>query len=678
MNLLGQETSPYLLQHAANPVHWFPWGDAAFEKAQAENKPILVSIGYSSCHWCHVMEHESFENQETAELMNALFVNIKVDREEYPDVDHMYMDAVQAMTGSGGWPLNVFLTPDKKPFYGGTYFPPVRAFNRASWKEILVNVSQYFTQNREEVEKQALQLTNHLTSASKLGVVEQNSNNIDEALPEIDMRKLVEKVLANADKQEGGFGTAPKFPSTFAIKLLLDHYALTGHSESLDQALLSLDKMRMGGIYDHIGGGFARYSTDKFWLAPHFEKMLYDNALLIEVYAIAFSITKKEIYKNTITEIVEWLSREMTFSDQKHKGIGFYSAQDADSEGVEGKYYTWSYEELEEILKGDFQEFAEYFNLKEEGNWEHTNILHEMPSSKEHVSPVFLEKLTRIKQELLEIRSMRIRPLTDDKILLGWNALMNKALTNAGLLTEEKGFIDLAQQNMHFMLENFKSEAHLYYHTYKNGLAKIPAFADDFAYLADALISLANATGNAVYLDRSKEITNYLLKNFKAENAVLLDFANHQFQQVEINKREIYDGAMPSPNAIFCSVLGQLSTQLNMFEWSDKASRMLDYMRNHCQHHPSSFAIWSSLWQVKQVGEVEVKVEGDAAFKIVMQLHNKGYKPNVKYSITGEKGKNLKQDNEQAREGETRIVICKNQVCHKPIIKIDDAIALIF
>jgi uncharacterized protein YyaL (SSP411 family) len=265
--------------------------------------------------------------------------------------------------------------------------------------------------------------------------------------------------------------------------------------------------------------------------------------------------------------------------------------------------------------------------------------------------------------------------LTDDKILLGWNALMSKALTNAGLLTGENAFIDLAQQNMIFMLENFKSEEHLFYHTYKNGLAKIPAFADDLAYLADALISLANATGNAVYLDCSKEITNYLLKNFKAENSVLLDFTNHQFQQVEINKREIYDGAMPSPNAIFYSVLDQLSTQLEIFEWSLKSSQMLDYMRNHCQHHPSSFAIWCSLWQVKRVGVIEVKVEGEAASKIVLKLHNKGYKPNVKYSITGEKGKD---GNGQSLEGETRIVICKNQVCHKPISKIDDAIALIF
>ncbi|MDE3252169.1 MAG: thioredoxin domain-containing protein, partial [Bacteroidota bacterium] len=367
-NHLIQETSPYLLQHAHNPVDWYPWGEEALEKALTENKPILVSIGYAACHWCHVMERESFEDPETAAMMNQWFVNIKIDREERPDLDHIYMDAVQAMTGSGGWPLNVFLTPDRKPFYGGTYFPPVRAYNRASWKETLAGVHQGFRDKYAEIQSQAENLTAHLQSSNAFGISkpgEETGIFEPSQLAAISLR-----LLENADTRWGGFGNAPKFPQTFSIQFLLRHYHFTGDQQALDQALLSLDRMIYGGIYDQLGGGFARYSTDKEWLAPHFEKMLYDNALLVSVLAEAYQLTRKPVYARIMEQTLTFVEREMISAE-----MGFYSALDADSEGVEGKFYTWEYREIVDLLGAEAELFCAYYQVTEKGNWEHTNIL---------------------------------------------------------------------------------------------------------------------------------------------------------------------------------------------------------------------------------------------------------------------------------------------------------------
>jgi uncharacterized protein YyaL (SSP411 family) len=369
-NRLIKETSPYLLQHAHNPVDWYPWGEEALQKASMEDKPILVSIGYSACHWCHVMERESFEDEVTADIMNKYFVNIKIDREERPDLDHVYMDAVQTITGSGGWPLNVFLTPDAKPFYGGTYFPPVRAFNRMSWKETLYAIHESYRDKREEIESQAENLTRHIVNANSFGISTQEAENTSHFFSRDDLEIIAKNLLQSADKEWGGFGQAPKFPQTFSIQYLLRHYHFTNDENALKQALLSLDKMMKGGIYDHLGGGFARYSTDAQWLAPHFEKMLYDNALLVGVLAEAYQLTGQEKYAETIKETLGFIQRELT----SPKG-GFYSALDADSEGVEGKYYVWSKDEINSLLGDDADLFAEVYNISEKGNWEHTNIL---------------------------------------------------------------------------------------------------------------------------------------------------------------------------------------------------------------------------------------------------------------------------------------------------------------
>src|SRR6188472_2008205 len=405
-NKLINETSPYLLQHAHNPVNWFPWSDEALNKARKENKPILVSIGYSACHWCHVMERESFEDEATAEIMNREFVNIKIDREERPDLDHIYMDAVQAMTGSGGWPLNVFLTPALKPFYGGTYFPPKRAFNRPSWQEVLLSVAEAFTQRRNEIDAQSENLTEHLLQSNTFGISSQGESNV---FTKEKINEAFENIMKNADKKWGGFGKAPKFPQSFVIQYLLRFFYVTKNKEALDQALLSIDKMIDGGIYDQVGGGFARYSTDTEWLVPHFEKMLYDNALLVSVISEAYQITNDKRYKEVIEESIHFVQRELM-----HPEGGFYAALDADSEGEEGKFYVWDHAEVIELLKENGTIFCDFFDIKPGGNWEEKNILQrkkkvEIFCKEKNIS---LEELQRLIQKgkriLLKRRNERI------------------------------------------------------------------------------------------------------------------------------------------------------------------------------------------------------------------------------------------------------------------------------
>lgn len=673
MNLLKYETSPYLLQHAANPVHWQPWSEAAFEQARSENKPVLLSIGYSSCHWCHVMEHESFEDEEVASIMNHAFVNIKLDREEYPDVDHMYMDAVQAMTGSGGWPLNVFLTPEKKPFYGGTYFPPVRAFNRASWKEVLINVSQYFTQNRSEVEQQAHQLMTHLQSAGALPKLKNDFASTDEKSKEDIDREIFEKIMAQADQIEGGFGNAPKFPSTFSIRFLLDYYSLYHEEKALRQACLSLDKMAMGGIYDQLGGGFSRYSTDKYWIAPHFEKMLYDNALLLEVYSIAYSHTHNQLYRQIVQETIAWLEREM-----RHEDGGFYSAQDADSEGVEGKYYTWSYTELKELLQDDFELYKTFYQLAAEGNWEHTNILYTTAAQMQMTDVGALAKIRQINTRLRLHRATRVKPLTDDKIILGWNALMNKALSLASLIFDEDHYLQLALSNMQFIRANMKNESHLYYHTHKDGVNKIPAYLDDLAYLSDALIQLHIASAGAEYLHLAKEIVQYASLHFTAETGALFCYTNRSFQQVDINKTETYDGAVPSSNSVLCRVLHHLGIAFGEASWLRLHNQMLAEMQVYFTTYPSSFAIWADLFLNKSDTAAEITIAGPDAKEIVRQFYTKRYLSHVTYTVVNTYEENIAELRGKYAEGETRIYICRNQSCLEPFTSIDEAMTVIY
>jgi uncharacterized protein YyaL (SSP411 family) len=594
-NRLAGETSPYLLQHAHNPVDWYPWSDEALERAKQENKPVLVSIGYAACHWCHVMEKESFEDEATAKLMNEQFINIKIDREERPDLDHIYMDAIQAMTGSGGWPLNVFLTPEGKPFYGGTYFPPKPAFNRASWTDILQQVSDAFKTKRTEIDAQADNLTDYLQKSNAFDPKYKMDLN---AVPgEADLHTIYNNCMKNADRQEGGFGNAPKFPQTFTIQYLLRYYHFTKKPEALEQACLSLDKMIRGGIYDQVGGGFARYSTDAEWLAPHFEKMLYDNALLISVLSEAYQITNKKLYRNAIEQTMDFIKREMLSSEN-----GFYSALDADSEGEEGRFYVWSKKEIEEVLEEEADLFNAFYDVSEEGNWEGHNILRikisaEEFSAERNLSVEELEdRLQKSIRLLLERRAQRVRPSLDDKILLSWNALYNIACSKAYAILRQEEYRQLAISNMEFMLKAFYDEATGgFYHTYKQGKAKYRAFLDDYACLAQALIQLEEITGQQEYLKKAFDIVQYVTEYFSDEDERLFYFTHKDQKDVVVRKKEIYDGATPSANALMAENFLALSVVYNKKEWRERAERMVAGLLELIKSYPSSVGVWACL-----------------------------------------------------------------------------------
>ncbi len=674
-NHLIYETSPYLLQHAHNPVEWYAWNDIALQKAREENKPVLVSIGYAACHWCHVMERESFENEETAALMNQHFINIKIDREERPDLDHVYMDAVQAISGGGGWPLNVFLLPDGRPFYGGTYYPPVRAFNRMSWTELLASIHDMFTNKRNEVESQADNLLHHLSSAS--GFL-QSEAVTDQDFSADNLERINQNILRAADTQWGGFGNAPKFPQTFSIQYLLRQYYYTGHEDSVKQALLSLDKMIYGGIYDQLGGGFSRYSTDEKWLAPHFEKMLYDNALLISAISEAYQITRKEIYAETIRNTLEFIRREMT----SHEG-GWYSALDADSEGVEGKYYTWSIKETEDILgEEDSRLFCHLFDVSDAGNWEATNILWQ-PRNKENESVLSDKKIkTRIdncKKKLLAARQKRIRPQTDDKIILGWNALMITACCKAFAALGDEAYLKMAEDNIMFLQNNFYGEEKkVWYHNWKNDKAGHSGFLDDYAYLIWAYIQLQEVTGNADYLLRARKTTDYVLAHFTNGASALFYYTPDYQSDVIIKKTEMYDGATPSGNATMAMALHYLSLVFDEPDWKLRAQKMMRTIFPVLLKYPTSFGVWAIGCQEMAHSINEIIITGENAAE---QLHNlqKNFIANkmVQTSDSIPKNNSFALLKNRFVAGKTLLFVCKEGICRQPVENAEEALMLL-
>jgi uncharacterized protein len=694
-NHLIHETSPYLLQHAHNPVDWYPWGEEALDRAKKENKPILVSIGYAACHWCHVMERESFEDEKTAILMNEAFINIKIDREERPDLDHIYMDAVQAMSGSGGWPLNVFLTPDGRPFYGGTYFPPVKAFNRASWTEVLQGVSTAFKERRDEIDTQAANLTQHLHQANSFG---QTANvHSDEIFTWERVHEAAEQIMKQADTEEGGFGKAPKFPQTFTIQFLLNyHYStrpgVSGQDQpdaannTLQQALLSLDKMIQGGIYDQVGGGFARYSTDAEWLAPHFEKMLYDNALLLMVLADAFQLTGKERYREVINETMEFIERELL-----HPSNGFYSALDADSEGVEGKFYVWQKMEVETILSSapDLMDdkavslFCKYYDISNNGNWEGENILRvkenpEKFSVNNNISPDELKALLgKGSKALMKVRSTRVRPLLDDKIILGWNALMNSACSKSFAATGNEKYRQLAVTNMEFLLSTFRlGEDGEMYHTWKNDKAKYPAFLDDYAFLIRALLDLYEITADPKWAGEAKKIAGYVLEHFGEGEAGFFYFTNAHQRDVIIRKKEVYDGAVPSGNSVMAYILYRLSFVYDKKEWRERSYRMVTSMGKTVTKYPTSFGIWNALLLEILAGTREIAIVG----KNALELHGELLKEFIPHRVIMA---SIEADNtfplmgDKAATDPASIYLCKDFSCLQPVNTLKDLMSLI-
>lgn len=569
-NRLHKEKSPYLLQHAHNPVDWYPWGPEALEKAKQENKVIFLSIGYSTCHWCHVMERESFENEEIAALLNEHFISVKVDREERPDIDHIYMAAVQAMTRSGGWPMSVFLTPDLKPFVGGTYFPPEDRWGRVGMKNLIPRIADLWKTRPHEVIKSAEDLTQLLEPA-------QSSQS---KLPEINalMEKTFYDYRSRYDSVYGGFGEAPKFPSSHNLSFLLFYGKHSKDPASLEMVKHTLIRMAQGGMYDQLGGGFHRYSTDQYWLAPHFEKMLYDQATLARTYIEAYQVTKDPFYQEIARDIFKYVLRDMT-----HPEGGFYSAEDADSEGEEGKFYVWNPAQIKEVLgEADAKRFNAFYDVTDRGNFEHQgmSILHIVQEE----SP---SQFQTMREKLLSARNKRIHPLKDDKILTSWNGLMISALAYGGAAFNEKIYIEKAKNAAEFVLSKLQKEGRLI-RRYRNGEASFLAYHEDYAYLILGLLDLYEATFEIKWLSEAKRLAKEMLALFEDPNGGFFYTAKDAEKMIAPTK-DYYDGAIPSPNSISAWVLVRLARIFPEDSFEESARKIFLSIVSNMEAHPTAF-----------------------------------------------------------------------------------------
>jgi hypothetical protein len=675
MNRLQHETSPYLLQHAHNPVDWYAWKPEAFEKARREDKPILVSIGYSTCHWCHVMERESFENEDIAAFMNEHFVNIKVDREERPDVDAIYMEACQVISGSGGWPLNCFLLPDGRPFFAGTYYPPRPAYNRPSWMQVLQNILQNYNNRRDVVKDQAERLMAIIKSSDSVFLGDQVAEQKDELIfTPVLLQNIFYQLQNRFDRENGGFGGAPKFPGSMALDYLLRYHHHADEPDAQQHALFSLDAMIHGGIYDQLGGGFARYATDKAWLVPHFEKMLYDNALLVSLLSDAYRISKKEVYQETIAETLTFVEREMTSPEG-----GFYSALDADSEGEEGKFYVWQKEEIDQILGADAELFCDFYDVTEDGNWEGKTILWRAQSFEEYAEKTSrdVEELkTRLRvsrEKLFAEREKRVRPGLDDKILLDWNALMCTAYAKAYMALGEATYRETAERNLAFLLEKFRQdEGQRFYHTYKEGNAQYDAFLDDYANLLEAIIHVYQIDFDEQKLELARSILEFVLENFWDAQSKLFFFTDGRQQDIPVRRKELYDNATPSGNSTMIHNLLYLSILLGESRYKEIAVDMLKAMRDAVERYPSSFARWATALTLLVHPMHEIAVVGDQAENLAEEL-NRLYLPNAILMASAEASDDYPLLAGRNASEQTNIYICRDYACQMPVQSVEEA-----
>jgi uncharacterized protein YyaL (SSP411 family) len=667
-NKLIEATSPYLLQHAYNPVNWYPWGDEALTKAKEENKPILVSIGYSACHWCHVMERECFENEEIASIMNKYFINIKVDREERPDIDQIYMDALQSMNIQGGWPMNVFLTKDAKPFYGGTYFPG------PNWIHLLTQIQKAYTDQREVIEKSAEEFTRVLnySEANKYGLEDSN-----ETFSKEDLEIIFPLLEKKFDNKSGGSSNAPKFPMPSTYLFLLRYHHITKNETALKHIKLTLDKMAYGGIYDQIGGGFARYSTDEEWFAPHFEKMLYDNGQLISLYSEAFAATKQQLYKEVVFDTIHFIQREMMSEEG-----GFYSALDADSEGIEGKFYVWTDEEIDSILKDDSGLFKDYYNVREGGNWEHDyNILNRTLSDLDFVNKhqlnveEFKTKVSQWKELLLSKRNDRIRPGLDDKILASWNGIMLKGLVDAYRIFDEKLFLELAICNAEFLREKMSAEGKIY-HSYKNNQPKIDGYLEDYAFVIQGYIALYQATFDELWLIEAEKLTEYVMDHFYDPVEDLFFFTANNSEKLIARKKELFDNVVPSSNSTMAINLYWLGILLEKNNYSKLAIRMLSKVKKLILAEPSYLANWGSLLTTQIIPTAEVVISGKDYIEYRKKIDQQ-YHPNLIFAGTKKESNLPLFKGRAASNGDTTIYICYNQTCKLPVKTAEEALEMI-
>ncbi len=665
-NRLIHETSPYLLQHAHNPVNWYPWSEEALKIARFEDKPIIVSIGYSACHWCHVMERESFEDQDIAAIMNEFFVCIKIDREERPDLDQIYMDAVQAMGVNGGWPLNVFLMPDGKPFYGGTYFPVQH------WVALLRQISNAFRKQRNELSKSADNFA-QIIAQSEIQKYSLSAQNQDFKIEDLEtgFRQMAESF----DKQEGGVGVAPKFPMPSIYQFLLRYYQLTQNQEAINQVNRTLEAMALGGIYDQIRGGFARYSVDGRWFAPHFEKMLYDNGQLLSLYSEAYSLTKNPLYKKVVYETIEFIACELTSNES-----GFFSALDADSEGEEGKFYIWEYEELQQILHENIELFLDYFSIEKEGNWEKNyNILYRKQTDKaftekHQISLSELQTKVKLWQSTLSKRqNQRPRPSLDDKILAAWNGLTIKGLANSFAIFGKASFLELAQKNADFILEKMQKNGQLQ-RSYKNGKSRFLGTLEDYACVIEGLIALYQVSFEEKYLYKAQKLTEYTLTNFYDSDEEFFFYTDKTGEKLIARKKEIFDNVIPASNSIMARNLHHLSLFFERNDYEEIAQKMLAKMSKLIQTKTRFVSNWSSLMTEFLEPTVEIVITGKESRKFASEIH-KQFIPNKIICATETESKLPLFQNRLENLEKTTIFVCRDKACLLPVHSVKEALA---
>lgn len=675
-NHLAGESSPYLLQHAHNPVDWYPWGQEAFAKAAAEDKPVLLSIGYAACHWCHVMAHESFESDAIAEFMNRFFICIKVDREERPDIDQIYMQACQLLTGAGGWPLNVFLTPDKKPFTGGTYFPPKPMYGKPSWMEVLTFVQRIFSSGRDKVMQQAEMLSAHMQEMES-ALFQLPSGDADALFPEDALAKTLGHIMRAADLQHGGFGQAPKFPSTQVLLFLLRGNFFRHEDAVAKHCTLTLDRMREGGMFDQLGGGFCRYSVDAEWQVPHFEKMLYDNALLTALYAEAFQITGDKKYLRVAEEIIGWVQREM-----RDPSGGYYASLDADSEGEEGKFYTWTESEVDAILGEDAAFAKMLFGIRTGGNWEGVNILHRAVTEAELAVAFGVSekecgrKIAELREKLFTVREKRVRPGRDEKIILCWNALWVSGLLAAFRASGNKTYLKEAGEALAFLRKTFTDRDAMLLHVHTAGQTRFPAFLDDHAALIRAFADYYLASGEPQFLHDAVDMCREVIAHFASDNGLF--YYTHRGQEdVLFRSREVYDQALPSGNALMAGNLLMLSALAGENTWEEMAMRMLRVVQSSALEHPQAFGHWLLSFLLFRYPRAEVAVTGPLAGKWRPAIWHHYY-PHILLQCDAD-GSQQELPLLRGRyvEGESRIYLCRNFVCHNPVMNPDEFFKLL-
>ncbi|HCL26493.1 MAG TPA: thioredoxin domain-containing protein [Dehalococcoidia bacterium] len=673
-NRLIDETSPYLLQHAHNPVDWYPWGPEALQRAKDEDKPIMLSIGYSACHWCHVMERESFEDEATAELMNQYFINIKVDREERPDLDAVYMEAVQMLTGSGGWPMTVFLTPDGKPFFGGTYFPPVDRFNMPGFPRLLESVARSYANSRDEITRVTGQLTAQM---GRTGQMPKGDSPLT-----VDIIHRAYTVLAtNFDYQNGGTGTAPKFPQAMNMEVLLRYYQHGYNERALEMVDLSLEKMAMGGIYDQVAGGFARYSTDAYWLVPHFEKMLYDNALLARLYLHGHLATGRGMYRRITEETLDYILREMTGPEG-----GFYSATDADSEGEEGKFFVWTPSEIKAVLGEEEGEiFGGFFGVTEGGNFEGKNILNISLKATDYAQrhDIPLERLVDViqrgKKALWEEREKRVHPLLDDKVLASWNGMMLRSFAEAGAALERQDYLDAAVKNANFLLETMRPEATLL-RTYRAGQAKLPGYLEDYAFVADGLLALYEATFDGRWLDEAISLADRMIGLFWDEQVGGFYDTSAEHDQLVVRPRDVLDNAQPCGGSVATDVLLKLAVITGNEDYRLKAATPLRTLHELMSRAPAGTGHWLAALDFYVSAPKEVVIIGpreDPATQALLRTVYGSFQPNkvlVGAEDAGDHGLPLLESRGMT-DGKPTAYVCQNYACQLPVTAPEDLAA---